>query len=116
MAEFTPRKSKQKRQKVSHSLDDRLKERLQELADRHYEGNSSRAIEGLILYEWLIDVAKRKQGKSNDHWISAPIVLREGELEPILDRLQAGDSDAVGTYIDARLTEKAKQIAQPPVE
>ncbi len=109
--EFIPRRAPQVRQKHTVTFDDRLWERLQEVADRHYQGDKSRALEGLLLYDWMVEITKRKNGKRHDHWISAPLVQRPGELEPLLDRLVAGDSDSVGAFIDVRLEERVKALA-----
>ncbi len=108
--EFTPRRSLLSRHKHALSFDDRFWNRLGVIADKHYEGNRSRAIEGLLLHDWLVDLNKTREGKEHTHWISAPMVLNDGELEPLLDRLQKGDADEVGSYIDRRVEERARQL------
>jgi len=114
--EFIPRRPARVRQKHSLSFDDRLWSRLQAVADQHYGGDKSRALEGLLLYDWMVEITKRKNGKRHDHWISAPLVLRTGELEPVLDRLHAGDSDFVGSFIDAAIEARARELAPAPEE
>jgi len=112
--EYIPRRSQHVRQKHTISFDDRLWKRLQEVANQHYEGDKSRALEGLLLYDWMVEITKRKSGKRHEHWISAPLVLRTGELEPLLERLEAGDSDFVGAFIDVRLDERARDLQPAP--
>lgn len=96
------------------SLDERFWERLEHVAQQHYGGNRSRALEGLLLHDWLVEANKRERGQNHSHWISAPLVMNLGELEPLLDRLQRGEADAVGSYVD-RLVEERVRHLQPPV-
>ena len=38
------------------------------------------------------------------------MVLNEGELEPLLDRLEKGDADEVGCYVDRLVEERAAAL------
>ena len=109
-SEFEPRRSPLVRSKHYLSFDERIWQRLDEIADRHYEGNRSRAVEGLILHDWLVDLSKQRAGKPHTHWISAPIVTNDGELQPLLERLQKGDVDEIGCYVDRLVEERADEL------
>jgi len=108
--EFTPRRSRLSRRKHALSFNERLWRRLGVVADKHYQGNRSRALEGLLLHDWLVESNKAKLGKEHTHWISAPVVLNDGELEPLLDRLERGEADEVGCYIDRLVEERAQAL------
>lgn len=112
--EFTPRRSKYSRQQRSISVADWFWDRIGVLAERDYNGNRSRAIEGLLLYDWLVEITKMKKGIAHRHFVTAPLVLNVGEMEPLLERLLAGDSDFVGSYLDALISEKAVEMNKPP--
>ena len=111
--EFTPRKSRQSRGRHDLTLDERLWQRLTEVADKHYGGNRSRAIEGMLVHDWMVELNKIRDGKEHTHWISAPAVLNDGELEPLLDRLVRGDADDVGCYVDRLVEERARGAEKP---
>lgn len=108
--ELTPRRSPLSRRKHALSFDERFWNRLGEVADKHYEGNRSRALEGLLLHDWIVELNKKQSGQEHTHWISAPMVLNEGELEPLLDRLTRGEADEVGSYVDRLVEERAKRL------
>jgi hypothetical protein len=108
--EFTPKRSPLSRRKHALSFDERFWNRLGEVAAKHYAGNRSRALEGLLLHDWLVELNKVQQGKEHTHWISAPMVLNEGELEPLLERLVRGEADEVGSYVDRLVEERARQL------
>jgi hypothetical protein len=112
--EFTPRRSPLSRRKHEFSFNERIWRRLEIVAKKHYGGNKSRAIEGLLVHDWIVEANKAKAGKEHTHWISAPVVLNDGELEPLLDRLERGDADEVGSYIDRLVEERARALQQPP--
>jgi hypothetical protein len=109
--EFKPRRSRLSRTKHALSFDDRLWRRLQAVADQHYDGNRSRALEGLLLHDWLVELNKKREGKPHTHWISAPLVMNEGELEPLLDRLAQGDADEIGCYVDRLVEERVQAFS-----
>lgn len=112
-SEFTPRRSKHSRERRAISVADWFWERLGVLADRDYAGNHSRALEGLLLFDWIIETVKKRAGKRHEHFITAPLVLNPGEIEPLLDRLRAGDSDHVGSYIDLLIEKRAEELIRP---
>lgn len=110
--EFTSQKPQLSRCKHALSFDDRFWDRLGEVADKHYGGNRSRALEGLLLYDWLVELNKIQHGQEHTHWISAPVVLNDGELDPLLGRLARGEVDQVGSYVD-RLVELRARALEP---
>lgn len=110
--EFRPRRSPLTRTKHYLSFDARLWKRLQAVADKHYRGNRSRALEGLLLHDWLVDLNKQRSGRPHDHWISAPLVMNDGELQPLLERLESGDVDEMGCYVDRLVEERARELGQ----
>lgn len=113
-AEFIARHSNRSRERRTISVADWFWERLEVLADRDYTGNRSRALEGLLLYDWIVETVKKRAGKRHEHFVTAPLVLNPGEIEPLLDRLRAGDSDFVGSYIDLLIQKKAEELNRPP--
>jgi len=112
--EFRPRRSPLTRTNHSLSFDARLWKRLQVVADKHYQGNRSRALEGLILHEWLVELNKERTGRPHSHWISAPLVMNDGELQPLLERLEKGEVDELGCYVDRLVDERARGLHEPP--
>lgn len=110
--EFTPKRSVFSRRKHAVSMNERLWRRLDVVARKHYGGNRSRAIEGMLLHDWIVEQNKAKEGKEHTHWISAPMVLNEGELEPLVDRLERGEADEVGCYVDRLVEERAAALHQ----
>ena len=111
-SEFRPRRSPLSRTKHYLTFDDRLWRRLQAVADRHYGGNRSRAVEGLLLHDWLVETNKQRDGKPHTHWISAPLVMNDGELEPLLDRLDRGDADEIGCDVDRLVDERLETLKE----
>lgn len=110
--EFDFQPTAQAKEPHSITIDPRLWARLKEIADRHYEGSISSAISGLTLHEWMVELHRVKDGKGvNRHWISAPLILRPGELEPMLERMFQGDVDYVGSYFDERVKAAAAEGA-----
>jgi hypothetical protein len=112
--EFTPKRSPLSRRKHALTFDERLWQRLGVVARKHYGGNHSRALEGLLLHDWLVETNKARDGKEHTHWISAPVVLNPGELEPLLDRLERGEADELGSYVDRLVEARLAQLNQPP--
>lgn len=110
---FQPRRSLHTRESHSVSFDARLWQRLDAVALHHYQGNRSRALEGLLLHDWLVELNKRRQGKPHSHWISAPLVMNEGELQPLLERLEQGEADEIGCYIDRLVEERLREVQEP---
>lgn len=108
--EITPKRSQLSRRKHTFSFDERLWKRLDAVARKHYGGNRSRAIEGLLVHDWIVETNKTRAGQEHTHWISAPSVMNEGELEPLLDRLEKGDADEVGCYVDRLVEERAAAL------
>jgi hypothetical protein len=111
--ELQPRRSRLARRKHDVSFDERLWRRLGEVANRHYQGNRSRALEGLLMHDWLVELNKQRAGKPHTHWISAPLVMNDGELEPLLDRLEQGEADEIGCYVDRLVEERIRQAEHP---
>jgi hypothetical protein len=108
--EFTPKRSSHVKKGHEISMDDRIWAHIQEIADREYGGSCSKALASLVVYDWMIELHKRKNGKKHSHWLSSPLVMNVGELEPVLQRLTSGDSEAVGEYVEVRIAEMAKRI------
>lgn len=112
MPEFRPRRSRLSRTEHYLSFDARLWQRLQVVADLHYGGNRSRALEGLLVHDWIVELNKRRAGQEHTHWISAPLVMNDGELEPLLDRLARGEADEIGSYVDRLVEERAQALKE----
>jgi hypothetical protein len=113
--EFTPKRSPLSRRKHAFTFDERLWRRLGVIARKHYGGNRSRALEGLLVHDWIVELNKAREGKEHTHWISAPMVLNPGELEPLLDRLERGDADELGCYVDRLVEERAESLRRGEV-
>lgn len=113
--EFEPLMPKETRQPHNLRWDDRIWERLGVIADLNYEGSRSKAVEGLIIFEWLVSVAKRILKQPHNHWLTAPITLRKGELEPLLQALVDDDIPKLTAYLEDVL-EELRKIPQPPSE